>query len=71
MLEPQLSEARLGFIAPCPSDRSEFAINRDRRFPIVCFLEQMCGVEAGLIKTKKFVLQIGARAFFQHPVVGR
>ena len=71
MLEPQLSEARLGFIAPCPSDRSEFAINRDRRFPIIRFLEQMRGVEARLVEPEKFVLQIGSRAFFQHPVIGR
>jgi hypothetical protein len=58
MLEPQLSQARFSFIAPCSSDRGQFAINRDRRFPVVCFFEQMRRVETGFIEPEKLVQQV-------------
>ena len=71
MLEPQLREPRPGLVAPRSADRCQFAVNRDCGFPIICFLEQMGGIESRLIKPKKLARAIGSNAFLDHAIISR
>jgi hypothetical protein len=71
MFEPQLRQARPGLVAPSAADRAQFAIDRDRRFPIIRFFKQMRRIESRLVKPKELLLTIGAHAVLNYSVIRR